>query len=176
MITKIVAKARRFCRGEGGNPTVEFMLIFPAFIWLTYSGVEFGILAFKHANLERALDETIRDVRLNKLEKYTTNTSQGWTHDLLKSIVCDKAIIPDCAENIALEMTPIDQFLMFDLEMEPYCVDTPKDVRPSQTFNPGAPNELMIIRACHEVKPLWSFSRLGQLAKKDPDAREIRSV
>lgn len=143
------------------------MLISPAFMWLTCSGVEIGLLAFNHANLERALDETIRDVRLNKLEKYTTNTEHGWTHDLLKSIVCEKAsFIPDCDENLALEMTQIDPYIGKTLDTVAYCVDVPEDVRPSQTYNPGASNALMIVRACVEISPLWSFTQLGQLAKK----------
>ncbi len=171
MITKMLTKVRRFCRGEGGNPSIEFMLIFPVFIWLTYSGVEIGLLAFKHANLERALDETIRDVRLNHLEKYTSNTSQGWTHELLKTIVCEKALIPDCDNHLALELNQIDPFVGNTLDPQAYCVDTPEELRPSQVFNPGAPNALMIVRACLEVSPLWSFSRLGQLAKKDPDGQ-----
>ena len=172
MIAKIVANARQFWRREEGNPAVEFMLIFPAFMWLTMSGVEIGILAFNHANLERALDETIRDVRLNHLEKYTSNTEQGWTHDLLKSIVCEKAsFISDCDENLALEMTRIDPYVGNTLNADPYCVDTPEEIRPSQTFSPGASNELMIIRACVEINPLWTFSQLGQLAQKDPDGQ-----
>ncbi len=172
MIAKIVANARQFWRREEGNPAVEFMLIFPAFMWLTMSGVEIGILAFNHANLERALDETIRDVRLNRLDKYTTNIEQGWTHELLKSIVCSKASFTrSCEENLALEMTQINPYVGNTLDTQAFCVDTPEDARPAQVYNPGAPNALMIVRACVEISPLWSFTQLGQLAEKDPDGQ-----
>jgi len=172
MIKRLLHRIRHFRRREDGMATIEFVFWFPIFIMTTYSGVEVGIGAFNHANLERALDETIRDVRLNNLEKYTTNVSQGWTHDLLKEIVCDKAaFIPNCEANLALEMTRIDPFAGNQLDPNPFCVDTPATIRQNQVFEPGASNELMIVRACVEINPLWFGTELGRYARKNPNGQ-----
>ncbi len=170
MIKRLLHKFRTFRRKEDGMATIEFVFWFPIFIMTTYSAVEVGIGAFNHANLERGLDETIRDVRLNNLEKYTTNVQDGWTHTLLKDIVCDKAgYIPECKENLILEMTRVDPFMGNTLDPNPYCIDTPATIRNSQIFEPGTSDELMIVRACVEVKPLWWGTILGAIARKKPN-------
>jgi len=176
MIRNLILRARRFRRGEKGNATIEFCILFPFFMWLTLSGVEIGLLAFNHANLERALDETIRDVRLNRLDKYVGHPSytegEGWSHGLLKDIVCEKAaFIPDCSSNLALEMTSIDPRAGISLDPAPFCVDTPVDVRSSQTYEPGGADELMIVRACVEISTLWIGSDLSRLARLDTDGQ-----
>ncbi len=178
MIRRLFRRLRLFRRDEEGMATIEFVMWFPIFIMTTYSGVELGIVAYNHANLERALDETIQDVRMNHISKYTVNPEEGWTHTLLKEIVCDKAgAIPDCFENLALEMTSIDPFkgnpMLSGEFVNPFCVDTPEDVRgkKDQMFSPGAANELMVIRACVEIKPLFNGTTLGKLAQRDPDGQ-----
>ncbi len=178
MIKRLLQKTRLFRRREDGMATIEFVFWFPIFLMTTYSAVEVGIGAFNHANLERALDETIRDVRLNNLEKYTTNVDQGWTHDLLKRVVCEKAaFIPDCSENLALEMTRVDPFVGNTLDPTAYCVDTPATVRQNPVFQPGASDELMIVRACVEVKPLWWGTSLGVIARqKDNGQYELHAT
>ena len=57
--------------------------------------------------------------------------------------------------------------------LDPYCVDTPATVRPPENvlFESGTSNELMIIRACLEVSPVWGFTMIGGLAKQDPDGQ-----
>jgi hypothetical protein len=167
---------RRFRREEKGMATIEFVMWFPIFIMTTYSGVEMGIVAWNHANLERALDSTIQDVRMNRIDLYEGETA--WTHDLIKQIICDEAGgIPDCMNSLAVEMTRVNQFdsstvLTGDFD-RPFCVDTPEEIRgkDDQIFSPGTANELMIIRACVEISPLFFGTTLGQLARQDPDGQ-----
>ncbi|WP_254430663.1 MULTISPECIES: TadE/TadG family type IV pilus assembly protein [unclassified Ruegeria] len=138
----------------------------PFYMAVTYSGVDMGLMAFNHANLERALDEVIRDVRLNNIDKYDTSPGATWEHDMLKDIICDKArYIKNCETNLKLEMRSIDPFVGQNLDPTPFCVNTAEDIRKpeDQVFVPGASNELMIIRACVEANPVWLNSMLGQL-------------
>ncbi len=176
MIRHLKSVLRRFRREEKGMATIEFVMWFPIFMITTYSGIEIGILAWNHANLERALDSTIQDVRMNRIDLYEGET--GWTHDLLKRIICEKAAaIPNCLDNLAVEMTKVDQFdsnaVLTGQFVRPFCVDTPEDIRgkEDQIFSPGTANELMIIRACVEISPLFFGTELGQLARKDPDGQ-----
>lgn len=176
MTGRVLKKLRRFRSQEDGMATIEFVFWFPIFMITTYLGVEIGIVAYNHANLERAMDETIQDVRMNRIEDYDSSIGAQWTHTLLKQIICDKAgAIPDCFSNLALEMTSVDPFeasqpiLNGDFQ-DPYCVDTPEEVRgkDDQLFTPGTGSELMILRACVEINPLFFGTALGRLVRMDP--------
>ncbi|WP_298932711.1 TadE/TadG family type IV pilus assembly protein [uncultured Ruegeria sp.] len=175
MMKRLTKKLRLFRRDEEGMATIEFIMWFPIFMMTTYSGVELGIVAYNHANLERALDETIQDVRMNHIAKYDASDGAIWTHTLLKQIICDKAgALPDCNDSLALEMKSIDPRSNNPvLDANPFCVDTPEDVRgkDDQVFTPGSSNELMIIRACIEIYPLFNGTTLGKLAARDPDGQ-----
>ncbi len=176
MIRHLKNALRRFRREEKGMATIEFVMWFPIFIMTTYTGIEYGILAWNHANLERALDSTIQDVRMNRIDLYEGET--GWTHDLIKRIICEKAgAIPHCEDNLSVEMTKVNQFdssavLTGDFD-RPFCVDTPEEIRgkDDRIFSPGTANELMIIRACVEVSPLFIGSTFGYLVRQDPDGQ-----
>nr|WP_321253739.1 TadE family protein [uncultured Ruegeria sp.] len=178
MIKSLRRKYRQFRREEEGMATIEFIILFPLFLMTTYSGIEYGIVAYNHSNLERALDETIQDVRMNHIWKYDQSPNAQWTHTLLKQIICDRAMaLPDCFENLAIEMTPIDPYVGNPMQTaqftSPFCVDTPEDIRgkDDQMFTPGASNQLMVIRACIEITPLFVGTTLGRLAAKDPDGQ-----
>lgn len=177
MIKRLTQRLRRFRRNEDGMATIEFVFWFPIFMITTYSGVEIGIVAYNHANLERALDETIQDVRMNRIEVYDQTPGAQWTHTLLKQVVCDKAgAIPKCFDNLAIEMTSINPFaastVLNGSFQQPYCVDTPEDIRGGDGdepfFDPGTSNQLMIIRACAEIDPLFFGTTLGRLTRFDP--------
>ncbi len=192
MITRLLNNLRRFRGKEDGMATIEFVFWFPVFMMTTYSGVEMGIVAWNHTNLERALDETIQDVRMNRIEEYDSSIGAVWTHTLLKQIICDKAgVIPDCFDNLALEMLSINPYAedsifsdnpesdLGSVFSNPYCVDTPEEVRgkEDQLFTPGTSNQLMVVRACIEVDPLFFGTTLGRLAQQDPDGQyELHST
>lgn len=184
MIKSLKNKLRGFRRNEDGLATIELVMWFPIFMMVTYSGVELGIVAWNHANLERALDETIQDVRMNRITPHDPTPGAQWTHDLIKKIICEKAsAIPNCEDNLAVEMTKVDHFnssaVLTGQFQRPFCVDTPEEIRgkDDQIFTPGAANELMIIRACAEVTPLFTGTTLGQLAQKDPDGQyELHAI
>ena len=161
---------REFCNSEdGSSSTIEFLFWFPFFIWITWSGIDLGLMSFKHANLERALDETIREVRLNRLPAGESE----WTHDLLKTMVCDRThFLEHCSENLALEMKSVDP-RGNDNQLAPdaYCADLAEQIAKDMhvSFDRGTSNEMMIIRACYEVKPVWGFTMMGDLASRNPN-------
>ncbi len=160
-------RLRKFRDCEDGSiATIEFLFWFPFFVYVAWSGIDLGMMSFNHANLERALDETIREVRLNRLPDGETD----WDHDLLKDMVCDRTyFVSDCSNQMALEMTRIDPRVGNQLNPDPICVDSPADLRPLDpaVFQAGTSNELMIIRACLEVEPLWGFTMVGDLVRQN---------
>ncbi|RLK11101.1 TadE/TadG family type IV pilus assembly protein [Ruegeria conchae] len=170
MIMSLRIRAQRFWRKEdGASSSIEFMFWFPLFLYVAYSGMDLGLISFRHADLERSLDMTIREVRLNRLPP----GEDTWDHALLKKMVCENAIISDCSENLALEMKSIDPRVGNQLDPTPYCVDTPATIRKPEdvAFELGTSNEMMIIRACLEVSPVFGLSMMNDLVRQDNDGQ-----
>ncbi|WP_299659655.1 hypothetical protein [uncultured Ruegeria sp.] len=169
-------RALRFWRNEdGASSTIEFLFWFPFFLYVAYSGMDLGLLSFHHADLERSLDMTVREVRLNRLPDGETE----WDHALLKEMVCERALISNCSEHLALEMKSIDPRVGNQLDPTPYCVDTPATIRKPEdvVFELGTSNELMIIRACLEVSPAFGLSMMNELVKQDNDGQwELHAI
>ena len=101
MIRTLAKILRLFRRSEEGSATVEFVLVFPMFMVLFTSAFEAGLMMTRHVMLERGLDMAVREVRLN--------TGAAPSPDQFKEMICEGAgIIPDCMNNLKLEMRPID--------------------------------------------------------------------
>ncbi len=165
MTKALLNKLRGFRRSEDGTSTIEFVYWFPFLLYIGYSGMDLGLLSYNHANLERALDRTIREVRLNRLPDGETE----WTHDLLKEMICERAYINDCSTELALEMALVDPRAGHSLDPNPYCLDTPIPIgqpAPIPIFERGTSNDLMIVRACVEVTPAWGFSMMADLVRR----------
>ena len=150
----------RFRRDEDGNATIEFVIMFPLFIFLTLAGIEMGIIAVRQATLERAVDLTVRDIRLG--------TGTAPQHDDIKNLICDRAaMVPDCKANLRLEMIPIDPENYTPPPVVPDCTDASEEVNPVRQFTNGMDNELMILRACAKFKPYYPLSGIGKELTKD---------
>ena len=143
---------RRFRKKDDGGPTVEFVLLFMPVLVISMTGFELGLLMTRHVMLERGLDMAIREVRVN------TATSINETQ--FKTMICNAAgILPNCMQNVRLEMRPIDlRFSGTDSSNEiprtASCTDVNNPFEPSRNFSNGQANEMMIVRACGIFKPM----------------------
>src|SRR5690606_40360377 len=64
------------------------------------SSLEMGTLMLRHVMLERALDMSVRDLRLGNWNNPT--------HDDFKRVVCNRAgVIPDCMNVLLVELRPV---------------------------------------------------------------------
>ncbi|WP_170604395.1 TadE/TadG family type IV pilus assembly protein [Ruegeria arenilitoris] len=152
---RLFSALARLCRKEDGNATVEFVIVFPAIMFLVLSGLELAFVTLRHAQLERAVDLTVRDIRLN------TGTSPQ--HDEIKALICDRAIfINNCAANLRLEMIRQDPFATVTVPTDPDCTDLAEVARPVRTFENGLENELMVLRACAKINPVFPTSAMGR--------------
>lgn len=151
---------RRFRRGEKGNVTIEFVIIFPAFIVLFLSAFEAGILMTRWVMLERALDLSVRGLRLG-----------AWsppTHQELKDQICtDAAIIPDCDNSLLLELRPVSTETWQPLGTQATCIDRDSEIEPVVAFSGGNDNEMMLVRACAVFDPVFPSTGLGLRLPKD---------
>ncbi len=160
MIRGLRACLRRFGRSESGSATIEFAITFPAMLFFLLSGVELGMITLNQAMLERSIDMTVRDIRLG--------TGAAPQHDEIKDTICERAgFIEDCADNMRLEMIQVDPYNWNGLSGDPDCIDRSEDVAPVRSFVNGQSNELMILRACVKIAPMFPTVGLGATIGKD---------
>ena len=160
MMRDLFSALAKLRRHENGNVTVEFAIVFPAIMFLVLSGLELAMVTLKHAQLEHAVDLTVRDIRLN--------TGIDPQHDEIKTLICSRAgFIKNCTENMRLEMIRQDPFGTITVPTDPDCTDLSEEARPVRSFQNGLENELMVLRACAKINPVFPTSALGKTLVND---------
>jgi len=148
----VAARLRRFRKADNGSSTIEFVILFPIFIIIFMSCFEAGMLMTRQVMLERAVDLSVRDLRLGH-----------WappTHDEIKKTICNRAgIIPDCMNALLVELQPVSKSTWTPLPPQVTCQDKSNPITPA--FAGGAENEMMIVRACAITKPWFYATGLG---------------
>lgn len=160
MMCAFFSRLRRFRRSEDGSSTIEFALTFPSLLFLLLSGIELGFVTLQHSMLERAMDMTVRDIRLG--------TGTAPQHDDIKDLICARAgFIENCSETLRLEMIQVDPRNWSAPPVNADCTDLSKPVQPVRNFEHGRNNELMILRACAKIEPIFPTTGLGANMQKD---------
>ena len=155
---KISNHMRRFRKSEDGNPTLEFVILFPMFIFLFLTGFEAGYYMVRNVMLERGVDLAIRDVRLS-------NGNVPDFVELKQNICAQAAIIPDCVNSIQIEMQQI-QAVPGDIAKmagPARCIDreSDEDALKFTNFDTGGQNQLMALRICALSQPLFPTTGIG---------------
>lgn len=97
MIRRALQKVVRFKRAEDGSLTVEFVILFPLYMFFILGAIEYSMVTIQQSMLERSMDLVVRDIRLG--------TGSGPTHDSIKDAICSRSsIISNCSDNLRLEM------------------------------------------------------------------------
>ncbi|SIT16129.1 hypothetical protein SAMN05421759_12344 [Roseivivax lentus] len=161
MTRNLLNSARHFWQNEdGATQVVPFALWMPVFVATILSGIELSAVTVRHTALERALDETVRDVRLG--------TGTIYDHNSLKTSICERAaILPDCMNTLQLEMVKLDMRAWTDPPADVKCVDQGSTVAPVVDFEYGRDNELMYLRACYEFEPVAPTSYFSEAMVTD---------
>lgn len=149
-----MSRRLRRLRDEDGSATIEFVILFPLVFGLFLGTFELGMLLTRQVMLDRGLDLAIRQVRLGLVEEVT--------HDTLKALICaQRTMVPDCGNQLRLEMLPVDPRDLSALEVDIDCVDRSNPAEDVRAFQVGVSNELMILRACALVDPFFPPNILG---------------
>lgn len=153
---------RRFRTSEEATASMEFVIVFPIILILFIAVFETAMILTRQVMLERALDSTVRVLRIS--------SNLATTHDEIAQTVCGSAlVIPNCNEILILDLRVIDQDSYILPNEESLCVDRDGWVRPANTFNTGRTqqNELMLIRACAVVDRILPISGFGLNLTRD---------
>lgn len=152
-------KLHKFVREEDASATVEFVLVFPVFMWFVLTIFETGFLATRIVMLERGLDIASRGLRLG--------SNVSLSHEAFKNEVCKyTAILDNCQRDMILEVVKLDVNSAYP-QNAPNCIDRTGEIDPKIDFQPGARNEIMFVRACMIVDPLFPLHGLTLGLTKD---------
>jgi len=153
-------RVRRRLAAEDGVVSIEFVMWISLYIFVFLASVEAGVLLARVTMLDRALDIAVRDVRLG--------IGDIDEHDELVDRICDNTmIIKDCDTSLHLELRPVSTVTWEPLNSSTQCVDRTGDITPVMDFRIGGENELMLVRACAVVDPIFPTTGLGLRLPKD---------
>ncbi|WP_339641142.1 TadE family protein [Jannaschia helgolandensis] len=139
------------CDAERGAASVEFVLLLPAFLMVFISSFEASIMLTRQVMLERAVDIVVRDIRLD--------TGSTVTQGQVRAKVCNRAkILPDCSENLVIEMTEIDQITYSTPDTDAPCVNQLTSIVPPSRFAANRTGRMILLRACYSVLPTLPLS------------------
>lgn len=131
----------RFRTSQAGGGAIELVIILPVLMGIFISATECGLYMTRQIMLERAVDMTVRELRLGRIPDPD--------HDDLKASICaNTSIIPNCADTIRIELLRISTTTWAFPTEGVACVDRDEPIDLSLEFNPGVENELMLVRVC----------------------------
>lgn len=146
---------RRFKDCENGVVTVEFVIIFPVFFAFFLMTFESGMVSLRHFALERAVDVAVRDVRIGAIPVPS--------QDSLRTRICSYAgLLPDCENQLQIEMIRRDLRNWVNVPTEVRCIDRGAAVQPVVNFTTINNNELIFLRACIRLDPVMPTTGLGR--------------
>jgi len=185
-MTVITKLFRKFAKKQDGNATVEFVILFPGLMYLFFLGFEAGYFMVRNVALERAVDISVREVRL----------SDGTIPNLeeFKELLCDQAFVhSDCQERVTVAVEPLEKTPGALANASDFaCIDTNAASTPAggndsvgadgtnsssggtfssddNNFDTGTENELMVMRVCIMTEPVFPTTGLGLGLKREGD-------
>ncbi|MFV2037491.1 MAG: TadE/TadG family type IV pilus assembly protein [Paracoccaceae bacterium] len=151
---------RRWLYREDGNATIEFVFLFPVLMTLFLVVFETGLVMIRGVMLDRAVDISMRDLRLGTLNPMT--------QDGLRTAICNNSvIIPDCQNVVLIELRPISTTTWAQLDGPTTCVNRNEEIQPVLDFIPGLQNEMMLVRVCAIFDPFFPSTGLAAQMKLD---------
>lgn len=158
---RFLNKLRLAFTREDGTSTIEFVIVVPTFLLLFVSIFELGMAMTRLTMLEHSLDVTMRDIRIS--------TGQEFKHNEIRNSICENAgFLRDCQSGLQVEMIRIDRDNWVMPDRQATCIDqSPGAALPVTSIEIGAPSDVMFIRACFVVEPLFPTFGLGAIVETD---------
>lgn len=158
----------RFLADRAGAAAVEFALVVPMLVLIILSTFEAGWYMVQTIMLDRALDRTVRELRIGSLENPTQAS--------MRKRVCEEAmILVECEKNLALELVPITAQGTGYPTDDVRCINRASPIAPVLRFVPAERSQTMFVRACFVVSPFTPGMALG-LAMPQDNTGAVRIV
>lgn len=138
-------RARGFGAATSGASAVEFALVLPIFLGLTFSILEAGYFYFVESAVEAANAKAARLIRTGQAQ--TTTLSR----DAFFDEICDVVdIFGDCGTQLTVDVSRFASFSALAADLSaPVCRDAdPADVD-SLPYNAGGARDIVRVRVCY---------------------------
>lgn len=165
----MLKKLRNLFADEKGAATVEFVTVFPFFVYVFLSAFEVAAMNIRAVSLERATDIAVRDLRLTG----STGISYG---EILKGVCDGTFMIPKCLQSVKIQMVPVSTQAWNMPAGNIDCVQRGAKVQPAAMFHQGMQNELMLLRVCAVVDPVFPTVGIGRTMPKDSSGGYVVSA
>lgn len=152
----------RFLRREDATATMEFVILFPIIMILFIASFETSMIMTRQVMMERTLDQAVRILRL----------AQGLTispNDIRDAICDNTAMLPNCTELLTVDLQRVDRATYAMPGDNDICATRGEETvaHPSNTFNVGVDNDIMLVRVCLIIDRLVPFSGYGLNLTRD---------
>ncbi len=157
-----LARPLRFLRSEAGAATIPAIFWLPIFLGIMFSSVELGVMILRNTLFERGVDMSVRILRLG--------IQPMPSHEVLKKSICSNiAFIPDCMDNLAVDIFEVDKatWTSTGAGKSATCTDKTLADPPEVVLQRGQSNQLMLLRACLKVYPMMPGVGFGASLRTD---------
>ncbi|ODT65503.1 MAG: hypothetical protein ABS75_31125 [Pelagibacterium sp. SCN 63-23] len=152
-------RARSFGKDRSGAAAMEFALLVPMLLMIILATLESGWLMVQTIMLDRALDQTVRELRIGSLANPTQAS--------MRQRICEQALVlSDCENRLSLELFRVQGTSGYPSDAA-RCINRNSPIAPVLRFTPGGRTEVMFVRACFVVSPLTPGIGLGLALPKD---------
>ena len=155
---------KRFARNDRGTATLEFCIVFPIIMILFIAVFETAMILIRQVMLERALDNSVRLLRLTDNPAVTAS-------DIRTHICSNTLVLNNCQDVLVVDLREVSQVNYSLPDEDTLCVDSDGVVNPANEFTTARAdtddNELMLIRVCAEVARIVPFSGFGLNLTRD---------
>ncbi|MEQ1618217.1 MAG: TadE/TadG family type IV pilus assembly protein [Terricaulis sp.] len=139
----------RFAAEKRGAAAVEFAIVLLPFTLLTIGVAEVGLVGYSQSALDFAVNETARQIRTGQAQQGGLNQTQ------IKDMLCDEMgnlIFIDCTADMFMDVQRFDSFVEAATVASPMQND--EFVTSSFGYDPGAPSDIVVVRAFFRWRPL----------------------
>lgn len=139
------ANFARFARARDGASAVEFALVAPLFLALTFSIIEGGYFYFVESAVEAANAKAARLIRTGQAQ--TTALSR----DAFFNEICDVVdIFGDCATQLTVDVSRFGSFSALAADIAaPVCRDADPDAVDAIPYAAGGARDIVRVRVCY---------------------------
>lgn len=167
---------RTFLRDNSGEAAIEFLFVFPIIFLVFTASFESSMFMARYAMFERAVDQTVRQLRLG--------TFVNPTHQNLKKTICESgmliASVNTCIDSMKIWMQPVNTGTFAMTAPPKSCVDKSQpivtDEPPSNEFATGTDNDIMLMRICLKEDPMFPTTAVSVKMPVEADGSYVMLV
>jgi Flp pilus assembly protein TadG len=129
---------RRFHGDASGTAALEFALVATPFFFLLLAVLQVALVYFANFMLDNAVDRAARLIR--------TGQAQSFSAAKFKTEVCKQLTAPLFCDNLKLDVRKYSSFAGAGSDLT-QPLDSNGDLKSKFSYNPGARNDVMVVRA-----------------------------